>query len=394
MNKLPKHLQDIAEQEYPTFSDDEFLRRRKLFDANMAERGVSCVIVCASERVGAAVQWFTGWPTSHDAVIIVRPGEQPILYVNHYNHVPLAELMARLTDVRWGGPITLDTALEDLKKLGESGKKIGVVGKLTTNQHKKLEDASSELIDMNSDYSRNRWIKSDEEMDWLRIGAHYSDVAVAAIPENLTLGMNEHELGAAVENSYKPYGMQNRTHYFLINQMDDDGYCVPRQHGSMRPVQNGDVVAVEMSAEFWSYAGQVLRTFTIGADPTPLYKDLHDVGMAAYHAICDVLKPGCRPEEIIDAAGVIEDAGFSVWDDLVHGYGGGYLPPVLGSKSRSILPVPDMTLEEGMCLVVQPNVITTDNKAGIQTGEMVRITKTGFESMHAYPQGLHRIDPK
>ncbi len=107
-----------------------------------------------------------------------------------------------------------------------------------------------------------------------------------------------------------------------------------------------------------------------------------------------MLKPGCRPEEIIEAASVIEDAGFTVWDDLTHGYGGGYLPPVLGSKSRSILPVPDMTLEEGMCLVVQPNVITTDNKAGIQTGEMVRITKTGFESLHTYPQGLHRLDPK
>lgn len=105
MKPLAKHLQDIIEQEYPTFSDDEFMRRRKLFDACMAERGVTCTVVCASERVGAAVHWFTGWPTSHDAVIIVRPDEQPILYVNHYNHVPLAKRMGRLTDVRWAGPI-------------------------------------------------------------------------------------------------------------------------------------------------------------------------------------------------------------------------------------------------------------------------------------------------
>jgi len=394
MKALPKHLKDIVEQEYPNFSDDEFIRRRKLFDAAMVERGVSCVIVRGSLRVGAAVQWFTGWPASHDAVVIVRLGEQPILLVNHYNHVPQAEIVAKLSDVRWAGPVALDSALEELKILGEANKKIGIVGLFTTNQHNKLQDAASELVDMNADYSRQRWIKSDEEMDWLRIGAYYSDVAVAAIPENLKIGMNEHELGAAVENSYKPYGLQNRTHYFLINDMNDDGYCVPRQHGSMNLIQKGHVVAVEMSAEFWSYAGQVLRTFTIGAEPTPLYKDLHDAGLAAYHAICDVLKPGCRPEDIIEAASVIEDAGFTVWDDLVHGYGGGYLPPVLGSKSRSILPVPDMTLEEGMCLVVQPNVITTDNKAGIQTGEMVRITKTGFESLHTYPQGLQRLDPK
>jgi Xaa-Pro aminopeptidase len=38
-----------------------------------------------------------------------------------------------------------------------------------------------------------------------------------------------------------------------------------------------------------------------------------------------------------------------------------------------------------------PNVVTRDGKAGVQTGEMVRITETGFERMHAAPPGLLRI---
>ena len=37
---------------------------------------------------------------------------------------------------------------------------------------------------------------------------------------------------------------------------------------------------------------------------------------------------------MIEAARVIEDAGFTTIDDLLHGYGGGYLPPILGSASR------------------------------------------------------------
>jgi hypothetical protein len=44
-------------------------------------------------------------------------------------------------------------------------------------------------------------------------------------------------------------------------------------------------------------------------------------------------------------------------------------------------------------MVVQPNVITTDEKAGVQTGEAVRITETGVESLHGVPRGLQRIDP-
>ncbi|MDP6174283.1 MAG: M24 family metallopeptidase, partial [Rhodospirillales bacterium] len=185
----------------------------------------------------------------------------------------------------------------------------------------------------------------------------------------------------------------NLIHFMGITDMSNPDCCVPRQFTSTRPVGKGDVLFCEISANFWDYGGQVLRTFTIGADPTPLYRDLHDVADAAFDAICATLKPGTRPEEIIEASSLIEDAGFSIWDDLVHGYGGGYLPPILGCKSRMNEPTPDMTLEAGMCLVVQPNIITTDHQAGVQTGEMIRITETGWERMHGFAPGLGRIDP-
>jgi hypothetical protein len=41
-------------------------------------------------------------------------------------------------------------------------------------------------------------------------------------------------------------------------------------------------------------------------------------------------------------------------------------------------------------MVVQPNVVNRDKTAGVQTGEMVRVTKTGCESLHNMPRGLLR----
>jgi hypothetical protein len=41
-------------------------------------------------------------------------------------------------------------------------------------------------------------------------------------------------------------------------------------------------------------------------------------------------------------------------------------------------------------MVVQPNVITRDEKAGVQFGEVVRVTSTGFESLHRTPHALFR----
>ena len=132
-------------------------------------------------------------------------------------------------------------------------------------------------------------------------------------------------------------------------------------------------------------------TATVAAEPTPLFRRLHETAEAAFDAVTGVIRHGTTMQQIIDAAGLIEDAGFTVFDDLMHGFGGGYFPPVLGSRSRPAGPLPEMTLKAGMTCVVQPNVITRDQKAGVQVGELVLVTENGFARMHGVERGLFRL---
>jgi Xaa-Pro dipeptidase len=151
-----------------------------------------------------------------------------------------------------------------------------------------------------------------------------------------------------------------------------------------------DVVTCEISAAAApEYAGQVLRTFTVEAAPTGLYAELHAVAAAAFDAVARKLVPGTRARELAAAAAIIEEAGFTGTDDLVHGFGGGYLPPVVPAPGRPV-PAPDFTLAAGMTLVVQPNVTTRDGRAGVQTGELLLVTEDGPQRLHAFPSGLHQ----
>ena len=43
-----------------------------------------------------------------------------------------------------------------------------------------------------------------------------------------------------------------------------------------------------------------------------------------------------------------------------------------------------------MTLVIQPNVVTLDQRAGVQVGELVRVTDNGVVSLHRAPQRLLR----
>lgn len=77
-------------------------------------------------------------------------------------------------------------------------------------------------------------------------------------------------------------------------------------------------MTAEITAHFFDYGGQVLRSFAIGAEPPPLYRALHDAADAAFKRITAVRKEGTTPTQMIEASKVIEDSGFTIIDDIVH----------------------------------------------------------------------------
>ncbi len=279
----------------------------------------------------------------------------------------------------------------ELARRGGRDQRLGVVGPLPFGAAAVLGEHVGEIVDCGAAYTCLRLVKSAEEIAWLRAGARYSDAGMLALGEKLAPGLTEHELADVVERAYVPRGGTTQIHYFGVTSMRAPQRCVPAQFTSGRRVRTGDVVSLELSAAHYGYAGQILRTFAVGEQPTPLYRELHDVADAAFDAVVSTLRDGVNCEEVVAASSVIEDAGFTTCDDLVHGYGGGYLPPVLGSRSRPAGAVPGLTLRAGMTVVVQPNVITPDGKAGVQTGQLVVVTDAGVESLHNVPRGLRVV---
>jgi Xaa-Pro aminopeptidase len=386
--RRPPRVDALLREGWPRFSDTERSRRREALLREAAERGCDLVVAYGADRAGTAVPWLCGWPVTREAALVVdaRSGED-VLLVQFHNHVPLATELAEDCEVRWAGPSTGDTLVEELARRGAAQRRVGLVGPVPFGLHGRLAVAVGELVSLGAAYTGLRLVKSDEELDRLRVGAHLSDLAVSALRDGLHAGLVDHELSDLVERAYVPLGGTTHIHYFGITAMADPDRGAPAQHTTGRPVRDGDVVVTEISAAFQGYSGQVLRTMTTAAELTPLYRELHAVADAAFEAVCSVLRPGTSAAEIVAAAGVIEDAGYTIVDDLVHGFGGGYLPPVLGSRSRPAGPLPDLLLEEGMTLVVQPNVTTLDHRAGVQTGELMVVTSSGAESLHDVPRG-------
>jgi Xaa-Pro dipeptidase len=370
---------------YPRFSDAEMARRRDGLAAELDAAGAAHALLYGANRTGPAVGWVTRWPVTREALCVFTPGERDLLLVNFYNHVPNAERIATEADVRWAGPKPMATAMRELERRGaRRGQRVGVIGPLGYRPYAALA-AFANPVPLDDAYTRLRLRKSAEELDWLRVGCGFTDDAVRAVHDQAGPGTDECELGNLAERAYVGRGGTTHIHYFGI------GSSVPAQWPAARALERGDMLTCEVSASYWDYTGQLLRTFAVGDEPAPLYRELHEVAEAAFDALFGRVRPGTTAAELVEGSAVIGDAGFTTRDDLVHGFVGGYLPPVLGDKSRTLEDVPDFELDEGMTIVIQPNVVTPDESAGVQTGELVAVTAGGASRLHHYERGLLRI---
>jgi Xaa-Pro aminopeptidase len=395
-------------------------RRREALTGLLREHGADQALVYGFDRSGSAVEWLTGWPVTREAALLLRPGQRDLLFVCFNNHVPNARRLAPDADVRPGNASALDAALDALASRTDQGAtapapsgpgrprrparpaRLGVIGPVPARASDRLAATAGQIVFLDREYTGLRLVKSAEELARMRAGAAMSDDAVAALAAAARPGMTEAECCAALEGAYIAAGGLTHIHYLGVTAMAEPSLCVPAQWPSPRRLRAGDVLTCEVSASYRGYPGQLLRTFTIAAPATPLYEDLHRVAAAAFGAMAARLRAGATAGDLTAAAAeIILGAGYTICDDLMHGFGGGYLPPVVSraglESGRTAAPptrrppAGHFTFAAGMTVVLQPNVITPDERAGVQTGELVLVTESGWESLHRYPRGLARI---
>jgi Xaa-Pro aminopeptidase len=368
-------------------------RRHRFVQDLMAGRGLQAVVVGGpTGPLETAVQYFSNWPSQVQSYVVFRPDTAPVLLVRLWNHLPDAERISVVADVRYGGDTPADQ-VDALARLLSGVGRVGLIGVVPHGDLLRLRHlvAETAIVDCDDDYRAFRLVKSAEEMVFVRIASRMNDAAVSALAAALRPGMREPEVAEVIEGTYLAHRAWNLIHFSLSTPMEDPAVCVPHQYHPDRMLRAGDVFVTEISTTFWGYAGQILRTFTIGAPPTDRYRRLHEVALDVYHRIVERLRPGTTVGDVLDVADRITDAGFDIWDDLVHGFGGAYLPPIVRTRaSRGATHPDDHPYPDGALVVVQPNVI--DGAAGVQVGNSVWISSGGVEITQQYPTRLIECD--
>jgi len=372
--------------DYPTFSDQEIERRHKAVDNLMEQEDVDAALIYGSGRYASDIYWLSDWPSSREAYLLMQSGKEPVILMQLFNHFPMARVMSWIKDIRWAGANTTNSVVELIRERGLESKKIGLVGSITYQVYIKLREKypDASFVDLGGKLRMMRTVKSAEEIERIRFASKLTDQSIQALAEGLKEGMREDEIPALIEPVYLKQGGYAGIHFMSSMPMREPDFAVPSQFHSNRTLRKGDCLITEISGAYSGYSGQIHRTFSIGEGPIPEWQKMHDAAKEAFEILSRVIKDGATTTEAEEAAEIIHERGYSTYDDLVHGVN--QYPPIFQTKTRKRHDSREMRFRENMVIVIQPNLMTYDEKMGLQFGETLVVKKDGCESLNAYPR--------
>lgn len=371
-------------EDFPRFSKGEMTRRHAKVEAFMEAEGLDALLVFGSGRFSSEIFWLTDWPGSREAYVLFQGGADPVVVLQLYNHVPMARVLSVIEDVRWAGPNTARTVADLMVERGLAGKMTGVVGAVPYRPYGHIAETlgPGALRDVNGAFRMMRTVRSAEEIARIAHASELTDRSMAAIEQGLRPGMAEWDIPALIEPVYLDAGGYAGIHFMTSMPMDEPHFPVPAQYQSSRRLARGDVLITEISGAYWGYSGQIHRTYSLGAGPSREWADLHAVAVEAFEVIFGLIREGVSSREVENAADLIHERGYGVYDDLLHGVN--QTPPIIQTARARRHESPEVTFRENMVITIQPNVITADERMGLQFGETVVVGREGCRSLNNF----------
>jgi Xaa-Pro aminopeptidase len=181
-------------------------------------------------------------------------------------------------------------------------------------------------------------------------------------------GASEGEVRAEAERVWRTRGSR-RAAYDSIVGSGPNG-AILHYARSERVMQDGELVLMDMGAEYAHYATDITRTVPVNGRFTAEQRKIYDVVLKAQEAAFKLVKPGVTYEDLDQAARkVIDEAGYG--DFFIHGLGhfvgldvhdaGAYLKP----------------LEAGMVVTLEPGIYIPGKAMGIRIEDEVLVTPNG-----------------
>ncbi|MFC2085233.1 aminopeptidase P N-terminal domain-containing protein [Bacteroidota bacterium] len=254
--------------------------------------------------------YLTGFEEPDAAFLLVPEGEkQYILFIRETmfweklfmgTQLSTDEIMEKyVADTVYSMNSVDDVVIDNLvgrEKFYYKGKKEETDDRIRTILKEEFELEDSLILDPGDLIHEMRLIKEPYEIGKLQKAVNITCKAHVEAMKAIEPGMNEYEVESIIYYIYGKNGAQRWGFPSIVASGKNSTILHYEKNNS--PTKDGDLIMVDIGAEYDYYSADVTRTFPVNGKFSPEQKDIYEVALAATDASTNLIKPGVGFKEI------------------------------------------------------------------------------------------------
>ena len=227
-----------------------------------------------------------------------------------------------------------------------------------------------------------RLVKDDAEMVRLRRAIDITIEAQRAAMQTVEAGMYEYQIEATIEYSFRTHGADRVGFPSIIGSGPNS--TTLHYDTNRRQTRPGDLVVMDIGAEYGQYSADVTRTVPVDGRFTDRQKAIYQLVLGAQQAAIDATRPGVTIGELTGVAQMYIErnsgdvcGGASCNRYFIHG-----LSHWLGMRVHDVGDY-STPLAPGMVITIEPGIYLEGEQLGIRVEDDILVTETGAEVLSA-----------
>jgi Xaa-Pro aminopeptidase len=260
----------------------------------------------------------------------------------------------------------------------------------------KLAAPQAALKDVRANITDLRLIKAPTEIVFLRQAIDLSLDAHIAAMKMMRPGLWEYQVAAKMVEVHAMGGSEAEAYAPIVGAGPNSTALHYDRLG--RKIQDGDIVVLDVGAQYSGYAADITRTLPANGKFTARQREIYDIVLGAQNAALAEMKPGadmCRKGkhsvyklayDYINSHGK-DQSGKPLGQYFIHGLGHNIGLDV-HDPGDSCKP-----LKVGQVVTVEPGIYIPEENLGVRIEDDVLITESGYELLSAkLPRGAEEIE--
>jgi len=243
----------------------------------------------------------------------------------------------------------------------------------------KISVSDYELSDISSIVHQMRRTKTQEEIDFIKRAADITVLTHKYVSRFVRPGFHEYELEAMIEYAFIQNGATGTAFPSII--ASGPNAATLHYTGRSRKLENGDLVVIDIGAEYKNYCADVTRTYPVSGEFSARQQELYMAVLETQLYVENLVKPGMFLNNLKEqnsslhhlATKQLSKTGLDKY--FIHGIG-----HFLGLDVHDVGNHEDI-LKVGDVITIEPGVYISQEGLGIRIEDDYLITSDGCECL-------------